>query len=51
MQKNNNKLSVADTSHYMQLYDDWKDAKGNKELKRAKLKELQALYKRAVYRK
>ena len=49
--KNKNKLSVADTSKYMKLYDEWKEAKGNADLKRTTLKELQALYKRTVYKK
>ena len=48
--KNKKLLSTADVSLYMQLYDDWKDAKGNAKLKAEKLKELRALYKRVLYK-
>jgi hypothetical protein len=36
--KNQNKLSVQDTSSYMKTYDDWKGAKGDKALKDEKFK-------------
>jgi hypothetical protein len=49
--KNNKKISPDDISTYMKLYDEWKDAKGNPMLKREKLKGLQALYKRTLYKK
>ena len=49
--KNNKKLSVADVSDYMKLYDEWKAAKGNKAVKDEKLKGLREIYKRAVYKK
>ena len=46
------KLSVADVSSYMQLYDDWRDAsqKGDQALKNQKLKDLRLLYKQSLYK-
>ena len=38
--KNKEKLSVADTSNYMKLYDDWKGSKGDKATKYEKIKGL-----------
>ena len=49
--KNHKKLSVADTSEYMRLYDEWKKAKGNIEFKTKLRNDLRALYKRTVYKK
>ena len=37
------KLSVSDTSQYMILYDEWRDAQGNKSVKNVKLDALKAL--------
>ena len=48
--KNNKKLSVADASEYMKLYDEWKAAEGNKAVQGEKLKGLREIY-RAVYKK
>ena len=45
------KLNTQDTSAYMILYDEWKDAKGNQQLKKEKLNALRELYKRTVYKK
>ena len=49
--KNKNKLSVQDTSTYMQTYDDWKGAKGDKALKDETIKTLREMYKRLLYNK
>ncbi len=49
--KNKGKLSVADTSSYMKMYDDWKGAKGDKALKDEKVKGLRDIYKRVLYNK
>ena len=45
------KLNTQDTSSYMQLYDEWKNAKRNKKLKDEKLKGLREIYKRVIYKK
>ena len=45
------KLNTQDTSAYMILYDEWKDAKGNQKLKKEKLNALREIYKRTVYKK
>lgn len=49
--KNKGKLSVADTSSYMKMYDDWKGAKGDKAMKDEKIKGLRDMYKRILYKK
>jgi hypothetical protein len=49
--KNKKKLSTSDTSQYMILYDEWREAKGDKQLKKAKLDALKALYKTVLYKK
>ena len=49
--KNKNKLSVKTISEYMTLYDEWTEAKGNKQLKKSKLDALRALYKDVLYKK
>ena len=49
--KNAGKLNTQDTSAYMTLYDEWKDAKGNQKVKKEKLNALREIYKRAVYKK
>ena len=35
----------------MKLYDDWKEAVGNKQVKKDKIDELRVLYKKVVYKK
>ena len=45
------KLSVSETSQYMILYDEWRDAQGNKPVKKVKLDALKALYKNVLYKK
>ena len=45
------KLDTQDTSAYMILYDEWKDAKGNQKIKKEKLNALREIYKRVVYKK
>ena len=45
------KLDTQDTSAYMILYDEWRDAKGNQKLKKEKLNALREIYKRTVYKK
>ena len=45
------KLNTQDTSAYMILYDEWRDAKGNQKLKKEKLNALREIYKRTVYKK
>ena len=49
--KNAGKLNTEDKSAYMILYDEWKAAKGNKQVKKEKLNGLREIYKRAVYKK
>ena len=49
--RNKGKLSNDDYSEYLKLYDSWVSAKGNKTAKKYKLKGLQALYKKSIYRK
>ena len=49
--KNKKMLSVADTSAYMQMYDNWKGAKGDKPKKDEMLKGLRDIYKRTIYKK
>ena len=46
------KLSVADVSSYMKLYDDWRAAssKGDITTKNQKLKDLRLLYKQSLYK-
>ena len=41
--KNKNILSPNDISSYMKLYDDWKGAVGNKQVKKDKIDELRVL--------
>ena len=45
------KLNTQDTSAYMILYDEWKEAKGNQKVKKQKLNALREIYKRVVYKK
>ena len=45
------KLDTQDTSAYMILYDEWKDAKGNQKVKKEKLNALREIYKRVIYKK
>ena len=45
------KLNTQDTSAFMILYDEWKDAKGNQKVKKQKLNALREIYKRVVYKK
>ena len=45
------KLNTQDTSAYMTLYDEWKEAKGNQKVKKEKLNALREIYKRVVYKK
>ena len=49
--KNKNILSPKDISSYMKLYDDWKGAVGNKQVKKDKIDELRVLYKKVLYKK
>ena len=49
--RNKKKLSTSDTSQYMILYDEWRGAKGDKQVKKTKLDALKALYKTALYKK
>ena len=49
--KNAGKLNTQDTSAYMILYDEWKEAKGNQKVKKQKLNALREIYKRVVYKK
>ena len=49
--KSKKMLSVADTSAYMKMYDDWKGAKGDKATKDEKIKGLREIYKRVLYKK
>ena len=35
----------------MKLYDDWKGAVGNKQVKKDKIDELRVLYKKVLYKK
>ena len=45
------KLDTQDTSAYMILYDEWKNAKGNQKVKKEKLNALREIYKRVIYKK
>ena len=45
------KLNTQDTSAFMILYDEWKEAKGNQKVKKQKLNALREIYKRVVYKK
>ena len=49
--RNKKKLTVSDTSQYMILYDEWRGAKGDKQVKKTKLDALKALYKNVLYKK
>jgi len=49
--KNKKLLSVADTSAYMQMYDNWKGAKGDKLKKYEIQKGIRDIYKRTIYKK
>lgn len=47
----NKGLSTEDISEYLKLYDDWRNAKGNTDAKKQKLKGLRKNYKRTVYKR
>ena len=49
--RNKNTLSPQDISSYMKLYDGWKEAVGNQQVKKEKIDELRSLYKQVVYTK
>jgi hypothetical protein len=49
--KNKNTLSPQDISSYMKLYDGWKEAVGNQQVKKQKIDELRSLYKKVLYKK
>ena len=51
--KNNGKLDVQDTSAYMKMYDEWRDAKGALKgaVKAANLEGLREICKRVLYTK
>ena len=44
-------LTTESISNYMKLYDEWKAAKGNKDMKKEKLQGLRQIYKRELFRK
>jgi len=48
--KNRKELSTNDVSEYLKLYDEWREAKGNRDVKAQKLAGLRALYKKALYK-
>ena len=49
--KNEGVLSPEQISQYLKRYDEWKDNKGNHNIKKEKLKGLQQLYKQAIYKR
>ena len=45
------KLSTQDAEAYTALFDDWRSAKGNAKVKKAKVNGLREIYKRVLYKK
>ena len=48
---NKNTLSPQDESSYNKLYDGWKEAVGNQQVKKQKIDELRSSYNKVLYTK